>query len=220
MRLSRLNSTKPAKVTRSYASSRSSGSDGSKERSEPSEPSELQLLSQSLEAEESKPKKSRPQLSLKMRAVWYLSRRDHSRLELQRKLASYTENPEEIDRVLLDLEQQGFFSEARFVKAFARRRGEKLGTARVAQELALHRIPAQLTAPVVSQLKSTEVQRALQVWQRRFDAPAQTIEQKVKQHRFLMQRGFSSAAISSVLRGRASLEEPSGLDTDLDISPD
>ncbi len=237
-RRSQLNQSKPSRsanrATKRFAGSKSAAgfsvgsSDGSSVGSsvhgqpssdvsvETSELSELQLLSQSLDAEEPKKKKARPQLTLKMRAVWYLSRRDHSRLELQRKLAPHTENTEEIDKVLIDLEQQGFFSEARFVKAFARRRGEKLGTARVSQELALHRIPSELTAGAISQLKSTEVQRAQQVWERRFDAPAQTHEQKLKQHRFLLQRGFSSAAISAVLRGRVALDE---LDIN-DISPD
>jgi regulatory protein len=161
--------------------------------------SELQDLSQSLS------KKNRPALSLKMRAVGYLSRRDHSRVELQRKLAPYCESLAEIEPVLLDLERQGFFSESRFVASFTRRRAEKFGVARVSQELSQHRISSELTSSALAALKHTETQRAQSVWARRFDALPETVEERSKQHRFLLQRGFSGAAINAVLRGRVDL---------------
>jgi regulatory protein len=142
------------------------------------------------------------QLSLKMRAVGILSRRDHSRFELQRKLAPYAESAEQIDKVIADLEQQGFFSEARFVTAFARRRGEKYGVARVTHELAPHKLAADLTVAAINDLKASEPTRAEAVWRRRFDQLPKTIEERAKQQRFLQQRGFSSAAIAAVLRGR------------------
>ena len=41
-----------------------------------------------------------PGLSLKGRALKYLAAREHSRLELTRKLAAHAESPEQIDAVL------------------------------------------------------------------------------------------------------------------------
>ena len=50
----------------------------------------------------------RPQLSLKGRALRYLSQREHSRSELERKLAKHAENQGEVARVLDELQARGF----------------------------------------------------------------------------------------------------------------
>ncbi len=158
----------------------------------------------------------RPSRSLKMRAVDYLSRRDHSRVELQRKLAPHAQSPEQVAAVINDLEIQGFFNEARFVSSFSRRRGEKYGVARVTQELAAHRLSSDQTAAVFAQLKATETNRAQSVWQRRFNHLPQSLEERGKQQRFLQQRGFSSAAIQAVLKGRVTAEFEENLAGDND----
>ena len=43
--------------------------------------------------------------SLKIRALGYLARREHSRLELEKKLAPYAPTPEELSYLLDSLEQ-------------------------------------------------------------------------------------------------------------------
>ena len=57
--------------------------------------------------------RARPQLSIKGRALRYLSQREHSRAELQRKLARHAEDPGEVVRVLDELEQRGFIDHQR-----------------------------------------------------------------------------------------------------------
>jgi len=45
-----------------------------------------------------------------------------------------------------------------------------------------------------------EDQRAWEVWERKFGKRAESAEEAAKQMRFLQQRGFSSTAISAVMR--------------------
>ena len=54
--------------------------------------------------------------SLKIRALGFLARREHSRLELEKKLASYAPTPEELSFVLDSLEQHGLLSAGRMVE--------------------------------------------------------------------------------------------------------
>jgi regulatory protein len=142
-------------------------------------------------------------LSLKARAVRILSRREHSRVELARKLAPHAESAEQVQSVIDDLQRQGFFSEERFAQSFAKRRGEKFGTQRVKLELGIHQLHPELSLTVLNELKSTEFERALAVWQRKFghlEADPDDFASRAKQHQFLLQRGFSSDSIRQVFK--------------------
>ncbi|MFZ1500011.1 MAG: recombination regulator RecX, partial [Giesbergeria sp.] len=55
----------------------------------------------------------RPQLSLKGRALRLLSQREHSRAELERKLARHLQEGEDLAAVLDDLQAKGFICEER-----------------------------------------------------------------------------------------------------------
>ena len=147
--------------------------------------------------------------SLKARAISLLSRRDQSRVELQRKLAPYSESPEAIEAVIQALEIEDFFSETRFAQSFARRRGERYGVARVKQELNGHKLEAGLMETTVDVLKKSEFVRGYEVWSRRFDALATDSSARVKQQRFLAGRGFSMAVIARIIKGEIpDTEEP------------
>ena len=147
--------------------------------------------------------------SLKARAISLLSRRDQSRFELQRKLAQFTESEDaagataEIDAVIQALELEGFFSETRFAQSFARRRGERYGTARVKQELQIHKLDGELLVATITSLKDSEFERGYEVWSRRFDGLAPDATARAKQQRFLAGRGFSMAVIARIMKGEA-----------------
>ena len=68
------------------------------------------------------------QISLKGRALRYLAGREHSRLELTRKLAPHEAHPGEIEAVLDELQAKGYISEARVAASVVHRRAPKLGT--------------------------------------------------------------------------------------------
>ena len=69
-------------------------------------------------------------VSLKGRALRCLSQREHSRAELQRKLAPHEETPGELARVLDDLAAKDFISEARVVESVLHQKAPRLGAAR------------------------------------------------------------------------------------------
>lgn len=143
----------------------------------------------------------RPTLSLKGRALKLLAQRDHSRLELRRKLLPHAEEPETLDALLDELAARNWLSEERFAEQLALRRGRRFGLQRVRHELSQHRLDAEVVAPLLDELKRTERQRALEVWTRRFGALPVEAAERAKQQRFLMQRGFSSDAIGWILKG-------------------
>lgn len=142
-----------------------------------------------------------PPLSLKGRALRLLSGREHSRLELERKLAGHEEEPGQLRRVLDDLQAKGFIDHQRVADSVVHRRAGKLGAARIRQELQGKGLDAEMVAQAVSALGATELQRALEVWRRKFDAPPADAVQRGKQARFLAARGFSGEVIRKVLSG-------------------
>ncbi|VFR34913.1 Regulatory protein RecX [plant metagenome] len=146
--------------------------------------------------------------SLKARAVDFLSRREHGRQELGRKLARHSDDPEEIESVLDSLAKEGWLSDTRYVQSIVQRRGERQGTARIVQELRRNGVDAQLVDTLRAELQSTEYERARQVWAKRYaDKPATTPTEYARQARFLAARGFGAGIISKILKG-------SGLDDD------
>jgi len=74
-------------------------------------------------------------LSLTGRALRLLSTREHSRAELERKLAQYEEEPGALARALDTLAAKDFINETRVVESVLHRRSAKLGTQRIKQEL-------------------------------------------------------------------------------------
>lgn len=158
-----------------------------------------------------------PPLSLRARALRWLSQREHSRLELRRKLlraarrrdalAAEDGNAEapvdpgpEVDALLDWLAAHRYLSESRFVESRVHARSARFGNRRIVQELAQH--GAALDAGAAEQLKASELGRARAVWQRKFGtAPAADAAARAKQMRFLAGRGFSAEVIRRVVRG-------------------
>ena len=140
-------------------------------------------------------------ISLKGRALRLLSTREYSRAELERKLAAFEEVPGELAKALDELEAKDFINEQRVVDSVLHRRSSKLGTARIKQELQSKGLDAGAVLDAVDLLKSTEVERAREVWRKKFGQAPTTPAERGKQMRFLMSRGFGSDAIRRVLSG-------------------
>ena len=142
-----------------------------------------------------------PGLSLKGRALRYLSAREHSRAELVRKLAAYAQTPEQLDQVLDDLQAKDFISEARVADSVINRRAARFGAARVKHELQRKGLSSELIAGAMGVLKATELTRAREVWRRKFTEPASDAAGRAKQMRFLAARGFGGDVIRRVVAG-------------------
>ena len=144
------------------------------------------------------------QLSLKGRALRLLSGREHSRTELERKLARFEEEPGTLTRVLDELQAKGFISEQRVIESVLHRRAAKLGAARVKQELQSKGLDPQAVAQAMAELKLSENERALAVWQKKFVVAPATPLEAARQIRFLAARGFGAEAIRRIVKGLAS----------------
>lgn len=140
-------------------------------------------------------------VSLKGRALRALATREYSRTELQRKLASFEETPGDLARALDDLTAKGFIDEQRAADSLVHRRGSKLGMARVLQELKAKGVAHSAIAQATEQLKSTELERARDVWRKKFGETAATPSDKAKHIRFLTARGFAGDVIRRVVAG-------------------
>jgi regulatory protein len=143
-----------------------------------------------------------PSLSLKGRALRLLSGREHSRSELERKLASHEEEPGQLRRVLDELQAKGFINHQRVADSVVHRRAAKLGAARIRQELQVKGLDPELVAQAVAGLRGTELQRAREVWRRKFERPPADAAERGKQTRFLVARGFAPEVVWRVLGGR------------------
>jgi regulatory protein len=155
-----------------------------------------------------------PPLSLKARALRWLSQREHSRLELRRKLqraarlgdagldpAERPDHTAEIDRLLDWLATHHYLSEARFVESRVHARAARYGQRRIEQELSRH--DASLDADTAARLRASEFDRARGVWARKFGTePAADAAARAKQMRFLAGRGFAADVIRRVVQGR------------------
>lgn len=148
-------------------------------------------------AEQAPVKKPGP--SLKARAIDFLSRREHSRLELQRKLQRHSADTQAIDQLLDDLEAQNWLSDERFAHSFLNRRAHKFGTRRLIQELRQQGIDTQHLDAVRDQLQDTELERAYEVWSRKFGFEPTDPKSYAKQYRFMASRGFSPDLLRKIL---------------------
>nr|WP_260986219.1 recombination regulator RecX [Bordetella genomosp. 13] len=138
-------------------------------------------------------------LSLKARAVNYLSRREHARSELARKLRPHAEDPEQIESLLDDLQREGWLSDERFAQSLVHRRAPQRGTARVVQELKQYGLDADKVAELRDQMRATEYDRALEAWRKRFGQKPADRAAYAKQARFLTSRGFAHDVIRRIL---------------------
>lgn len=141
---------------------------------------------------------------LEIRALRMLARREHSRQELERKLAAHREHREssetdELAEVLDKLEQHGYLSEKRAVEQIARTRRARFGSQRIVHELKAKGIDSHWIDNILPTLKETELEAAFNIWSKKFDHPPVSREERDKQVRFMMNRGFSMETIRQVL---------------------
>ena len=141
------------------------------------------------------------QISLTGRALRLLSAREHSRAELQRKLAPFEEAPGELAAVLDKLAAKDLQSEQRAVDSLVHRRSAKLGSARIRQEMQAKGMEPEAMAQALDQLRASEQARAHAVWRKKFGSPASTPTERAKQIRFLASRGFGGETIARVVSG-------------------
>ena len=141
------------------------------------------------------------QLSLKGRALRLLGQREHSRAELERKLRPHETEPGELAKALDDLQAKGFINEQRVLESVIFRRAPRLGAMRVRQELQAKGLAPEAIAQAMTDLRGSEVERAREVWRKKFGGPADDAQGRARQMRFLSTRGFAAETIYKVVKG-------------------
>lgn len=140
-------------------------------------------------------------ISLKGRALRYLSMREHSRLELGRKLARHAQEGDDVEALLDTLEAADWLSQERFSESLIHRRAARYGNSRIVAELQSHGVGGEALLALKAGLVEDETARACEVWRRKFGTVAADTAARAKQTRFLLQRGFTHRAIQAALRG-------------------
>ena len=135
---------------------------------------------------------------LRQRALRLLARREHSRAELNRKLAAHG-TIEEIANVLTQLETEGLLSDARAAGAYVRAHAGRFGAARLRQDLRSRGLDPQLADADIADLDS-EFVRARSVWAKKFSTAPENASEWARQARFLQSRGFATEVIRKLLK--------------------
>ncbi len=104
-----------------------------------------------------------------------------------------------VDALLDALASDGYLDEQRFVESRLHLRARRFGAQRIQQELAQHGL--RLDAEQQASLRATELERAREVWLKRFGPqPSGEPAERARQTRFLLARGFSADVVRRVLR--------------------
>ena len=136
-------------------------------------------------------------------AVRLLARREHSRLELRRKLLARGHSAEVVESTLTRLAEDGHQSDARFAESFVRSRMARgQGLLKIGAGLRERGVDDGIAATLL-QLGDAEWGRlATAALRKRFgDAPAAGRAEWAKRVRFLAGRGFSSDIARRALDG-------------------
>lgn len=134
-------------------------------------------------------------------AIAALARREHSRVELERKLHQRLqgeETPADIACVLDRLQARGLLSDQRMAVALVRSRAPRYGRLRIQQELQRRGVDRETINAALPPAED-ESAAAAAIWQRKFGQPASTPQERARQGRFLAARGFAASVIARIL---------------------
>lgn len=128
---------------------------------------------------------------IRLSAMNMLGRREQSRKELERKLASRFDKTL-VSQVLDELQQQGLQSDARFVESFVSARVQKgQGPLKISHELKNKGVSLELISEQLDMYRADWLDLAKDVLQRKFgEVPPENHKERQKRQRFVAGRGF------------------------------
>ncbi len=137
---------------------------------------------------------------LRARALALLARREHSRAELTRKLERAGFVPEDIAALLDEFETKNWLSDRRFAESWVADHRARAGSIKLAYDLRQRGVGDDVIEAVLGEHRDSELERAREVWKKKFGTPPVDAAAKAKQIRFLLSRGFSQEIIQKTLR--------------------
>lgn len=133
----------------------------------------------------------------------YLARREHSREELKRKLASHVEEGEDLEAILDELAAKGWLSDARFAEQAIRSKARRYGPVKLAHVLRAKGLDEDAIAAGFRAAGADGEASLEAIWKRRFRGPPVDERERARQVRFLQGRGFP---LDDILRYLKTLE--------------
>ncbi len=136
--------------------------------------------------------KNQPPPDAYKKALSLLVRRDHSRLELKRKLSAKGAAAKDVDAALDTLSRQGFQDDSRFADSLVRYRANAgHGPVRIRAELNTHQLPEIAIEQALHGLEDSWLKIATEIVKKRFSSEVTPdFLQKRKAIEFLLRRGF------------------------------
>jgi regulatory protein len=143
---------------------------------------------------------------LKKRALYYLGKREYSRLELQKKINAFAQELEidtqNIKNLLNDLEENNWLSDQRFTEQFIFSKKNKYGVEKIRYELKMRGVDDTIINSELDKIKSENYLLAKKIWSKKFDDTPHSQEERNKQIRFLQGRGINIELIHKILSGK------------------
>ena len=149
-----------------------------------------------------RPRRSRPEQTPVQRALGLLTRREHSRRELECKLASRGVDAGEAKAAVERLASEGWQDDRRFAELLVRSRaGSGYGPLRIRAELATHGLDRDAIAAAMDTFDGDWTETACDLVRRRFGPAGLTdLAGRRKAADFLIRRGFDSGSVRTATR--------------------
>ena len=147
------------------------------------------------------PRRQRPPQTATQRALGLLTRREHSRRELTRKLVARGLEAGEVEAAVERLAQDGWQDDVRFAESLVRSRaGAGYGPIHIRAELGTHGLDRDAVAAAMDGYDGDWTQNARDLVRRRFGAVAGDLARQRKAADFLMRRGFTTEQVRAASR--------------------
>lgn len=144
--------------------------------------------------------KSKPEPGdLRERALRLLARREHSRAELARKLGQAGFVQHDIEALLDEFEGKKWLSDQRFAESYVADHRARAGSVKLAYDLRQRGIDDSIIQTVLNKNRDSEIERAREVWRKKYGSPPADAADKAQQTRFMQSRGFTLEAIRQAL---------------------
>jgi regulatory protein len=117
------------------------------------------------------------------------------------------ETPDDVAAAIDRVQSLGYLNEQRAAESFARVSSKKYGRARVQADLQRRGLDRDTIATVLPSPED-DLQTARLAWAKKFKAAPSNALERAKQARYLANKGFSSAIITSVLRASSPAPNP------------
>jgi regulatory protein len=138
---------------------------------------------------------------LRERALRLLARREHSRAELARKLENAGFARDDIAPLLDAFEAKNWLSDSRFAESWVADHRARAGSVKLTYDLRQRGVSDDIIEAVLGDNRDSELDRAREVWQRKFGSAPADLAEKARQIRFMQSRGFTPEVIRRAIVG-------------------